>query len=242
MSYSLSEKIKEILPKTDLLINGYIRLASLIMIIIHNVPELIKFLIKMYYQQSDRFCITQEYKLFNNNQTALRKWDHHGNNLIYARICGKNTIDYKAEMMHNLNLKFKWKIRIDECPKEWDVGIIDKSILMENNEIKTDVNFAGIYGIDEGGAATYMQNPSESWMYPIIGSWDDEITTGAIITIELNIIVSQISTGNVNILINDVDAWEFPWIYSEGKYGIYICMKQAEGKFSIIQYDCQIMQ
>ena len=236
-----SNQIKQILPETNFIINGYMRTWGL-SLQINNIPQLINFLIKKYYQQRDNFSITSDYKLFNNNQTAMRKWDryHDGNNLIWSRICGSNIINYNEEKLSvDFNIKFKWNIRIDHCPYQWDIGLIDKSRLTMNNEPCAGVPFTAMYGMDEAGFAKYIQDPPSDWMKPTLGLWHHEsnksITTGAVITIELYI---TNSTGKIKILIDDVHAVEYPWVYNEGKYGLYIVMKEAEGKFSIINYQC----
>ena len=233
-----SNQIKEILPETNLIVNGYIR-KDCFTLQINNIPALITFIIKKYFQQRDIFSPISEYKLFNNNQTALRKWDHHGNNLIWSRICGTNTINYNEEQLSvNSHIKFKWKIRIDDCPSEWAIGLIDKSTLTNLNEPCAGVPFTAMYGMDEEGFAKYIQDPPSDWMKPTLGLWHHEsnaqITTGAHITVELYITKK---TGKINILIDNVHAVQYPWVYNQGKYGLYIVMKEAEGKFSIIKYE-----
>jgi len=230
---------KEILSSTHLLINGYIKQMTLL-----NIPKIIIFWIKIYYQQKDSFAIMRDYTLSNGHQTALRHYDYYymRPNDVYATAIGIQTIDYAQEMIIHNNSKFTWKIRIDMCPSELDIGIIDKSVLDKDNEplmCTQDVPFTAQYGIDEAGLPRYIENPTSKFMYPIIGSWQNakrDITNGDIICIELHI---KDKNGNIKFWINGNDALEYPWVYNQGKYGVYIKMKEAQAQCSILQYQCE---
>ena len=230
---------KQLLLKTHLLIDGYVREQYPCII-----PTMILIMFKLFWQQIDTFKQFKRYQLSNNNQTAIRVYDDEDEvvNITFARIYGQKTIYYNKIINSNINIvKYVWKIKIDKHPGEFDVGIIDKSILDQENEFQGGADFIGHYGIDQDGEARYIEDPPQLWMHPIYNQrWMEscqEINEGSIICIELQI---NAKNGKVIFWVDEILVLEYPWVYPHGKYGLYIKMLCATGQCTIKNYECTI--
>ena len=238
------KQAKQLLLQTHLLINGYIRKECTF-----SIPELILVLCKLFWEQKDTFKPFKKFKLINHNQTLIRKYDSQSiDNENYARIIGENTICFDSIIDNNSCKKiftFEWKICVDVICNQFELGIINKSVLDEDNEFISRANSNSYYSMnDYMDSKGFDMNPGREWKYPIFTEWNlnndgSKIYEKSIIMIELSIINYQ---GKCKFWVNDKLALTYPWVYPSGNYGLYIRLKSPGGQFTIKHYKCQISE
>ena len=230
---SLWLKLKDILPSTSLLVNGWFRLSTYLT----NYPTIIGSLVKLYYEQKDEFIASPYYNVSNYKQTAERRTMIEG---VCARIITLNTIDYQFVLKQETTQRWKWTILIDDCPERWHAGIIDKSKLNDENQPNgSPYNYIGFYGLRNSGEAIYLCEPPLQEMKPInhVNKYK-KISTGDMIVIELYI---SKTNAHVKFYINDNHILTYPWIDSLGKYVLFISVRDVYGQFKMIKYENEML-
>ena len=243
-------KIKELLPKTNLLVFGYCN-TNLTNQFASNIPIPIKYLFACFYEQKDFFVCSEnapKYIVSNHKQTVQRNNEDKDH---YRKIYGFNKIkiqDELSKLMSDQKLSFIWEIKMDQFPTTVAsmminqsgilIGLIDKPCLDG-----LGFNCNGFYAMDDAGLAVHgrpVGTPGTRGKYHNIAEWKNNISTSDTIKIELTLISRKFDKGNIKFYKNNLLVLEYNDIIEKCEYRLFVSMNASLSRCSIIKFECKI--